>query len=71
MFFCVFLGQPPTFATYFRINPETGEVRQIRPIEQLDAKEFSIYVKVNILFVGVTDQLTKGSYTSAVVLYLN
>jgi hypothetical protein len=53
----VFLsGQPSTFATYFRINPESGEVRQIRPIDQLDVKEFVIYVKVNILFVGLTDQ---------------
>ncbi|XP_055343376.1 cadherin-99C-like isoform X2 [Paramacrobiotus metropolitanus] len=38
-------GQPPTFAQYFRINPETGEVRQIRPLESLDVKEFVIYVK--------------------------
>ncbi|OWA51282.1 Protocadherin-15 [Hypsibius exemplaris] len=42
-------GQPASFATYFRINPESGEVRQIRPLDQLDVKEFVIYVKAEEL----------------------
>ncbi|XP_065211081.1 cadherin-99C isoform X2 [Planococcus citri] len=38
-------GSPSTFRNYFEINPNTGAVRQIRPVDVSQVKKFDISVK--------------------------
>lgn len=39
-------GSPENFRDYFEINPSTGVVRQIKPVDTNVAKRFQIIVKV-------------------------
>lgn len=39
-------GTPSNYADYFHINPTTGVVRQIRPVDTSVTKNFDIIVKV-------------------------
>lgn len=42
-------GTPASYRDYFEINPSTGAVRQIKPVDTSVAKKFEIIVKVIIL----------------------
>lgn len=39
-------GAPSSFRDYFEINPSTGAVRQIKPVDTAVSKVFEIIVKV-------------------------
>jgi protocadherin-15 len=39
-------GTPSTYKDYFEIHPQSGAVRQIRPVDTSVAKKFEIIVKV-------------------------
>lgn len=39
-------GAPSSFRDYFEINPSTGAVRQIKPVDTAVSKTFEIIVKV-------------------------
>lgn len=40
-------GTPSNYAEFFHINPTTGVVRQIRPVDTSVTKNFDIIVKVS------------------------
>lgn len=39
-------GTPSSYADYFKIDPETGAVRQIRAVDTSTTKMFNIIIKV-------------------------
>lgn len=44
-------GVPSSFREFFEINPSTGAVRQIKPVDTSVAKKFEIIVKVKLIFI--------------------
>lgn len=51
-------GQPLNFIDYFQINPTTGVVRQVRPVDTSVTKHFDIIIKVN----------TEGDYSYTAIV---
>lgn len=45
-------GVPANYGEYFHINPTTGVVRQIRPVDTSVAKHFDIIIKVRTRIRG-------------------
>lgn len=39
-------GTPSSYREYFEINPTTGAVRQIKPVDTAVTKKFELIVKV-------------------------
>ena len=45
-------GNPSNYADYFQINPTTGVVRQIRPVDTSVTKHFDVIVKVSVFWLS-------------------
>lgn len=44
-------GVPDSYAEYFKIQPDTGAVHQIKAVEAATTKNFNIIIKVTVQFV--------------------
>lgn len=48
-------GTPSSFREFFEINPHTGAVRQIKPVDTAVTKRFELIIKVSFKFKGPKD----------------
>ena len=50
-------GTPNSYADYFKVDPETGAVRQIKAVDTSTTKMFNIIIKVRGLCVAALREI--------------
>lgn len=68
-------GSPASYPQFFEINPSTGIVKQVKPVESSSVKKFEIIIKVlfvcSLLFISIIcHELFETRSTCSLVLCL-